>query len=214
MNMLVSVESQSSSQSLSGLLFSTNHIKKCPYRIGRASHLIAVTSRYEYVCVCRVSVLKPVIVRSFVSHEIISRSVHIELAERLTFHRTKVVTFPGKVSSPSIGHNRSRGIYVGKRKRGGPFMTRWCTQGSLFYPDLLMMYSKPIILSKPADVSKNSLFYPNLTCFIQIQLMYSKLAVLSKLIYIMKNPRFFIQAAVVPKDRSSIQNSLALSKPS
>ena len=59
-------------------------------------------------------------------------------------------------------------------------MTRWCTQSSLFYPDILMMYSKPIILSKPADVSKNSLFYLNLTCFIQIQLMYSKLAFLSK----------------------------------
>ena len=77
----------------------------------------------------RTSIQSPVVIRSFVSHEIRSRSVHIELAERLTFHRTKVITFHGKFSSPSIGRNRSRGIYVDIRraiqpKRASPFMTR------------------------------------------------------------------------------------------
>ena len=77
----------------------------------------------------RTSFKSPVVVRSFVSHEIRSRSVHIELTERLTFHRTKFFTFHKNVSSPSIGRNRSRGIYVDKRralqpKRGDPFMTR------------------------------------------------------------------------------------------
>ena len=63
------------------------------------------------------------------------------------------------------------------------------------------MYSKLALLS-------------NNRLLIKTQLMYSKLAFLSKLIYTMKNPRFFIQAAVVLKDRSSVQNSLALSKSS
>ena len=57
--------------SLSGFLFSTKSYQEVSNRIGRASHLIAVTSRYEYACVCRVSDLKPVFVRSFVFHEII-----------------------------------------------------------------------------------------------------------------------------------------------
>ena len=77
----------------------------------------------------RTSFKSPVVFRPFVTHEIRSRSVHIKLAERLTFHRTKIITFPGKVSSQSIGRNRSRGIYVDKGralqpKRGDPLMTR------------------------------------------------------------------------------------------
>ena len=47
----------------------------------------------------------------------------------------------------------------------------------------LMMYSNLAILSKPADVSKNSLFYPNTAevlkacCFIQIPIFLSNIQI-------------------------------------
>ena len=65
----------------------------------------------------RTSFKSPVVVRSFVSHEIRSSRFHIELAERLTFYRTKVFTFHGKVASPSIGRNRV-GAFLYRQKKG------------------------------------------------------------------------------------------------